>query len=178
MQIGKQFNTLSPEEYYYYIDNRKNYTDFNELGLFRSIFENEKLNELGKIKVRDYIQKKMPKVLEFMQVRHPGLYTKLFFLWKNYTKGDEDNLWRIIRWNQEKILNSKRIKHRNFWNYSKHNCWIDTCPLNGMMVQQWSWFCELEMRPSNNNRKEKSKIIKQERKESKKIVENYLIAES
>ncbi len=56
----------------------------------------------------------MPKVYEFMQVRHPDLYTKLFFLGENPTKGDEDALWKTIRLNQETILKTKKIKHRNF----------------------------------------------------------------
>lgn len=174
MIIGKPFNTLALEEYYYYIDNRKKYNDFNELWLFRSIFENKNLDEWKMILLRDYIQKNMPKVFEFMQVRHPNLYIKLYLLWKIYTKTDEENLWNLIHINQDKILNKKRIKHRNFWDYSKHNCWYENCPLNGIMLQQWSWFCESSMRSFNNTKEQKSERRKSERKREKKIITEFL----
>ncbi|WP_338791960.1 hypothetical protein [Bernardetia sp. MNP-M8] len=40
------------EEYVFYIDNYKKYTDFNSLGLYRSIVENENLNLEQKIELR------------------------------------------------------------------------------------------------------------------------------
>lgn len=178
MKIWKNFNTLTLEEYIFYIDNRKKYTDFNELWLFRSVFENEQLKSEEKITLRDYIIKEMPKVFEFMQVRHPDLYTKLYFLGKTPTKGDENHLWKEISSNQEKILKEKRIKHRNFWNYSKHNCGYDNCHLNWLMIQQWSWFCEDWMRWLPIDTKMWfSKIWKQERKAERNIVNLFLKSE-
>lgn len=181
MKIWKKFNSLTLQEYIFYIDNRKKYTDFNELGLFRSVFENEQISSEEKIQLRDHIIAKMPKVFEFMQVRHPDLYTKLYFLGKTPTKGDEDHLWKEINSNQVKILKEKRIRHRNFWNYSKHNCGYDNCHLNWLMVQQWSWFCEYDMVfPSDKNYyvlKDKSRRWKQERKAERNIVNQFLKSE-
>lgn len=181
MIIGKPFNTLVLEEYYYYIDNRKKYNDFNELWLFRSIFENKNLDEWKMVLLRDYIQKNMSKVFEFMQVRHPDLYVKMYLLWKTYTKADEENLWNLVRLKQEEILHKKRIKHRNFWDYSKHNCWFDDCNLNGIMVQKWSWFCENIMHFSSDKHfstlKDKSKRLKKERKAEKNIVNLFIKSE-
>ena len=114
------------------------------------------------------------KVFEFMQVRHPDLYVKMCLLWKTYINADEENLWFNIRLNQEKILHKKRIKHRNFWDYSKHNCWYENCPLNGIMVQQWSWFCESSMRGANDTKKQKSERRKSERKRKKQIITEFL----
>lgn len=57
MKIGQQFNNLTLKEYFFYIDNYKKYTDFNTLGLYRSIIENEKLSIEEKIFVRDYANK-------------------------------------------------------------------------------------------------------------------------
>ena len=54
MKIGKLFNQLSKSQYIHYIYNRKKYTDFNTLGLYRSICENEKLTLTEKIEIRDY----------------------------------------------------------------------------------------------------------------------------
>ena len=40
MKINKQFNTLSYVEYLHLLENHKRFTDFNTLGLFRSISGN------------------------------------------------------------------------------------------------------------------------------------------
>lgn len=181
MEINKKFNTFTLEEYIFYIDNRKKYTNFNELWLFRSVFENEKITIDEQIQLKEYIIKEMPKVYEFMQVRHPDLYEKIFFLGKNPTKGDEDALWKTIRLNQEKILKTKKIKHRNFWDYSKHNCGYDDCHLNWLMIQKWSWFCENNMHFISDQHsyrmKDKSYKLKQERKSEKNIVNSFLKSE-
>lgn len=44
MKINRQFNELNFEEYKFFIENHKNYTDFNTLGLYRSIYENNNIN--------------------------------------------------------------------------------------------------------------------------------------
>jgi hypothetical protein len=54
MKINQPFNKLTFKEYHFYIDNHKKYSDFNTLGLYRSIIENEKLTLEEKIQVRDY----------------------------------------------------------------------------------------------------------------------------
>ncbi len=57
MEIGRKFNTLSLSEYKHYIENHKKYVDFNTLGLYRSIIENENLTLADKIFVRDFANK-------------------------------------------------------------------------------------------------------------------------
>ncbi len=37
MEIGQKFNTLNLKEYEFFIDNYKDYKDFNTLGLYRSM---------------------------------------------------------------------------------------------------------------------------------------------
>lgn len=44
MKIGKSFNQLQKSEYLYFIENHKQYSDFNTLGLYRSLTENELLS--------------------------------------------------------------------------------------------------------------------------------------
>jgi|GEM_PF-5372128 len=39
MKIDKQFNRLTLKDYFYYIDHHRKYTDFNTLGLYRSLTE-------------------------------------------------------------------------------------------------------------------------------------------
>lgn len=47
-----------------------------------------------------------------------------------------------IEFNQQKILKEKRFGHRNFGDYSKHNCGYENCPYNGIMVKQGKFLCE------------------------------------
>ncbi len=57
MKIEQKFNKLTAKEYRFYIDNHKKYTDFNTLGLYRSLLENEKLTLAEKLEVRDYAER-------------------------------------------------------------------------------------------------------------------------
>ncbi len=176
MKIGQRFNKLTKKEYFHYIDNYKKYTDFNRLGMYRSILENEKLNLDDQKEVLAYLNQLFAKSFEFLQVKDPWTYLKLQTLGEKLDRNEEWNWWKRIRLNQEKILKEKRIKHRNFGEYSKHNCGFDTCPLNGIMVRQGTrlaechmWF-ETDKREPNRvkidqqkkNRKNKQNIIKKQ----------------
>ena len=52
MKISRQLNTFSYSEYIHLLKNHARYTDFNSLGLFRSILENEKLTAKQKFATR------------------------------------------------------------------------------------------------------------------------------
>lgn len=181
MKIGKKFNQLSKSEYKYFIGNYKKYTDFNTLGLYRSINENEKLNLEDKIEIRDYANERFAKTFNFYQLKDPGTYFELITLGKELTKADENQIWQEIRHNQAKILKEKRIKHRNFGDYSKHNCGYDTCPMNGIMVRQGSWLAEGHMWFNSDkgsySKKERSDQRKKDRKSANKIIKDQLDCE-
>lgn len=168
MKIGKKFNQLSISEYKHYIYNYKKYKDFNTLGLYRSIGENEKLTTKEKIEIRDFANRMFRKTFDF----------ELITLGKELTKGEENQIWEEIRFNQKKILDEKRIKHRNFGSYSKHNCGYDDCPMNGIMVKQGSWFTYrhlwFDSGKNKYSRKEKSEGIKKERKSKSRIIRDEL----
>lgn len=138
MKIGRQFNKLTFKEYFFYIDNHKKYTDFNTLGLYRSITENSKLELAEKIEVREYAHKTFKKTFDFLQLKAPQTYFEIETIGLTLTKADERQIWNDIIANQQKILTDKRIKHRNFGDYSKHNCGYETCTLNGLMIRQGS----------------------------------------
>ncbi|AWA31098.1 hypothetical protein HYN48_13930 [Flavobacterium magnum] len=177
MEIGKQFNSLRFEDYFFYIDNYKKYSDFNTLGLYRSLSENEKLNLEQKISIRDYANKIFEKTFNFLQVKDPWTYIKVQTLGLELTDGDKEEMWRKIFINQEKILREKRIKHKNFGEYSKHNCGYETCPMNGIMIKQGSFMAEYEMCIGNINRyvqKQKSEKRKSDRKSESQIINNEL----
>lgn len=179
MKIGRQFNTLSVKQYCFYIDNYKKYTDFNILGLYRSIIENEKLEPEEKLLIRDYAHQKFKKTFEFLQLKDPGTFYSVSTLGLVLTKADETQIWDDIRANQQKILADKRIKHRNFGDYSKHNCGYDNCPMNGLMIRQGSPIGYGEMHfDSDRSRwgaQTKSKKRRRERKNASQIIRNEVL---
>lgn len=138
MKIDKQFNQLTLKEYFYYIDHHKKYTDFNTLGLYRSLAENERLSIDDKIAIREYANKYFQKFYDFLQVKDPSTYLDVSTLGMELRKPERDQLWDDIKKNQQKILARKRLGHRNFGVYSKHICGYDTCYKDGMMVRQGS----------------------------------------
>ncbi|SFW52532.1 hypothetical protein SAMN02927921_02136 [Sinomicrobium oceani] len=157
MKIGKPFNQFTKQEYLETIPNHKQYSDFNTLGLYRSLLENEKLSLEEKLEIRDFANQYFQKTFEFLQLKDPQTYFEVSTLGEELTRGDELNHWRIIRENQEKVLKDKKIKHRNFGTYSKHDCGYDNCPYNGLMIKQGSHLAETSMCFSNDENKDKKK---------------------
>lgn len=178
MKIGKKFNIISKSEYIHYINNHKKYTDFNTLGLYRSICENEKLNLSDKIEIRDYANQFFEKTFNFYQLKDPHIYFDLITLGMELTIADEEQIWSDIRKNQQKILSDKKIKHRNFGVYSKHECGIEGCPYNGLMVRKDSKFSQIHMWFESDKNdywaKDKSDKIKKQRKEKHRIIKEDL----
>lgn len=182
MKIGKRFNLLSVSEYLHYIKNHKKYADFNALGLYRSILENESLTLADKILVRDFANQFFQNFFEFLQIKDPFTYVKLVTLGESLTVADEKQVWNQIRTYQEKFLKDKKIKHRNFGVYSKHSCGYESCNYNGLMIKQNSFLTEHELRfDSNKNRfpaKLKSQRLRKERKRERQIVEQAFDVEN
>lgn len=176
MIIGKKFSACKKSEYFQFIDNYKKYTDFNTLGLYRSICENESLNLNDKIEIRDYANTIFEKTFRFYQLKDPRTYFNLTILGKELTIADERQVWEEIRQNQEKILKEKKIKHRNFGAYSKHDCGHEDCKFNGIMIKQGSWFAENEMHfktdKKKSSRKLKSEQIIKQRKNKNRIIDD------
>ena len=182
MNIGRKFNLLSVKEYLHYIENHKNYVDFNTLGLYRSILENENLTLANKILVRDFANNFFQKTFDFLQIKDPFTYFELLTLSERLTVGDEKQIWNQIRINQEKILKNKKIKHRNFGVYSKHICGFETYNYNGLMIEQRSFLSEHQMRfDSDRNRfctQLKSARFRKDRKKEKQIVKTIINEET
>jgi hypothetical protein len=181
MKIGQQFNKLTLKEYFFYIDNYKKYTDFNTLGLYRSIIENSKLNIEDKIEVREYAHQTFKKTFDFLQLKDPMTYFKVITIGQKLTKADEGQIWDNIITNQQRILTDKKIKHRNFGDYSKHNCGYDTCPLNGLMIRQGSFISEGHMQFNSDKDKyilkDKSDKRKLDRKQQQIIIQKIIATE-
>jgi hypothetical protein len=163
MKIGKKFNQLSLKEYIFIINNHKKYTDFNVLGLYRSIIENHKLSLDEKKIIKNNADVFFKKTFDFLQIKDPITYFKLSTLGLSLTQADENEIWDDIKRYQEKTLSQKRIKHRNFGYYSKHNCGIITCPYNGIMIKQGSILSECKMTFGSDREKRDKKHSKKEK---------------
>ncbi len=178
MKIGKKFSLLTIAEYLFYIDNYKEYEDFNTLGLYRSLLENDKLNIEHKIQVRNHAHNFFIKTFDFLQLKDPMTYVEVSTLGQILTKGDQENIWNTIKINQHKILSEKRIKHRNFGTYSKHSCPYEDCIWNGLIVKNDSGLAWTSMNffsdKKKYHQKEKSKIRKTDRKSAKQIIKREL----
>ena len=178
MKIGKKFNQLLISEYKHYIDNYKKYKDFNTLGLYRSLIENEKIRLSDKIELRDYANKTFMKTYNFLQLKDPYIFFKLETLGLELTVADERQFWENIRKNQEKILSDKKIKHRNFGTYSIHDCGYELCPYNGLMIKQGSILAESQVHFNKDQNKYEKKLkaqrMKKQRKNKSMIIKNEL----
>lgn len=171
MKLGKPFNEFTKPEYLAGIKNHKQYSDFNTLGLYRSLSENENLTLEEKIEIREVAHTHFQKTFDFLQLKDPVTFMEVATLGQELTRGDQLNLWRILRENQEKILKDKKINHRSFGTYSKHLCGYDDCPYNGVMLRQGShlydscmYFKTDENKPA---KKAKSERLKKEQKNFK-----------
>ena len=178
MGIGQRFNTLTLKKYFFYMDNHKKYKDFNRLGLYRSILKNEKLSLDDKLAVRDYTHKFFKKSFDFLQLKDSQTFMTVDYLGQELAKADEHKNWEKVRRNQQRILKDKKIKHRNFGDYSKHNCGYDDCSWNGLMIRQGSWFAENSMHFDGDinryQQQDKSDRRKSDRKKEKQIVKREL----
>ena len=97
MKIGKKFNQLTRSEYIHYISHYKKYTDFNTLGMYRSICENEKLTLNDRIEIRDHAHMTFEKTFNFYQLKDPKTYFDLTTLGMELTIADERQIWADIR---------------------------------------------------------------------------------
>ncbi|HEY0656052.1 MAG TPA: hypothetical protein VGD65_23115 [Chryseosolibacter sp.] len=181
MEIGRKFSNLTLKECLFYIENYRKYTDFNTLGLYRSIIENEKLSVDEKIQLREFAHGYFRKFFDFLQLKDPCTFVKVSTLGEELTVGDESQLWRNVVFNQERILKDKRIKHRNFGKYSRHECGYPDCPYKGLMITQHSHLAEIKMHfESDKNRyaaQLKSERRRMERKSKRVAIRELVLDE-
>ncbi|WP_426493524.1 hypothetical protein [Hymenobacter sp. 102] len=146
MKLSCRLNQLTEPEYLHLLANYRRYTNFNSLGLFRSLLENEKLSQVQRQYLRDAAIAAFPKFYEFLQLKDPVTYAQLSMLGQELTVADERAVWEEIKRQQQRLLTQKRLGHRNFGTYSRHNCPYTTCPYNGLMVRQNSRLAESVLR--------------------------------
>lgn len=178
MKIGR-FNRFTFKEYHYYIDHHKRYADFNVLGLYRSILENDKLSLEERIVVRDYAHRLFQKSFDFLQIKDPRVYLELTYLGIEMTEVERYQIWQEIKEGQKNILADKRIKHRNFGTYSKHTCGIEGCPYDGLMTQKGSFLeyhpMQMSLDRGSYSAQNKSETRRKDRKKEKAIINKLLM---
>ncbi|MFD2717869.1 hypothetical protein ACFST9_04035 [Hymenobacter monticola] len=185
MKVGKQFNTLTFGEYLHLIENHKKFTDFNTLGLFRSIVETTKLSLEEKLELRRVAVGAFANTFEFLQLKDPKTYFKVNTLGETLTIADDSQAWDDIRQNQQRILKSKKLKHRNFGTYSRHDCGQEICYMKGLMTKQGSVLADYGssggMGFSSDTRNwfkpEKAARFRQDRKSEQQIVYHRILEE-
>ena len=74
MKLAKKFNQLSFTEYINVIDRSTDYADFNVLGLFRSISENDRLNPAHQLEIKEITISKFAKIFKFLQLKDLETY--------------------------------------------------------------------------------------------------------
>lgn len=178
MELGRPFNTFTLQEYQEIIPLHKKYKDFNRLGLYRSIMENDKLDLEEKEQVIDLANSYFQKTYDFLVLKDPGTWFELEHIGKELSLAQQRDLWDKIKEKQEKIIKEKRFGHRNFGVYSKHICGDDSCPYNGLMIHPNSKFAESEIHfksdKNKTGKKHKSMQHKSERKASKHMIDRDL----
>jgi len=117
-------------------------------------------------------------MFDFLQLKDPFTYFKLKTIGLKLTNADKKQIWVDIRNNQERILKNKKIKHRNFGVYSKHNCGIESCPYNGVMVKSDSFMKEHHIKFDSDKThvfdNTKKYNVNKERKNKKNIIKKQL----
>ena len=71
MKVNKKYNQFTYNGLKDIIVNHKKYTDFNTLGLYRGIVENEKLDTEQKIEMRDFANEYFGKTFIFFTSQRP-----------------------------------------------------------------------------------------------------------
>lgn len=175
MKIERSFNTFSKQEYFEVVPEHEKYTDFNTLGLYRSILENEKLSLEDKFEVFELSNNHFQKTFEFLVLKDPRTWFDLTHLGKDLSRGQEWDLWKELKERQQKILKEKRFGHRNFGTYSKHDCGVPHCPYDGLMVHPKSLLAESHIHFDSDKNpysaKQKAEKRKSDRKKHKRIID-------
>ena len=157
------------------VPEHKKYTDFNTLGLYRSILENEKLSLDVKFEVFELANEYFQKTFDFLVLKDPRTWFDLTHLGKDLSRGQEWDLWKEVKEKQEKILKDKGLGHRNFGTYSKHDCGYEHCPYNGLMVHPKSPLAESHIHFDSDKNpysaKQKAEKRKSDRKKHKRIID-------
>ncbi|QMT39616.1 hypothetical protein [Neisseria shayeganii] len=119
MKIDKPFRSMSLAEYRHYIARHARYTDFNPLGLYRSILENPALDTAGQQEVLALANRYFQKFYDFLVVKDLPTYARLSRLGQApLSEAQERQYLEQLRRVAEKRLAGKDIRHWRVGVYS------------------------------------------------------------
>lgn len=124
MKLSKKFNTLSVSEYRDVIKHHKRYTNFNPLGLYRSLIENPKLDTDAQLDILALANEHFGKFYEFLLVKDINLYAKLSRLGKMpLTITQEWQYREQLRQKAQMLLKQKQIRRWRVGIYTTSERW-------------------------------------------------------
>ena len=114
MKINKKFKQMSMAEYHHYIAHHQKYADFNPLGLYRSILENDKLDEAAQLEILAFANQYFQRFYNFLFIKDPVAYSKLATLGQGLSETQQrqhlSHVWdRREKWCAEKGIRHQRI---------------------------------------------------------------------
>ncbi len=114
MKINKKFKQMSMAEYRHYIAHHQKYADFNPLGLYRSILENDKLDEAAQLEILAFANQYFQRFYDFLFVKDPVTYSRLATLGQGLSETEQrqhlSRVWdRREKWCAEKGIRHQRI---------------------------------------------------------------------
>ena len=101
-------------EYRHYIAHHQKYADFNPLGLYRSILENDKLDEAALLEILAFANQYFQRFYNFLFVKDPVTYSRLATLGQGLSETQQwqhlSHVWdRREKWCAEKGIRHQRI---------------------------------------------------------------------
>ena len=101
-------------EYHHYIAHHQKYADFNPLGLYRSILENDKLDEAARLEILAFANQYFQRFYDFLFVKDPVTYSRLATLGQGLSETQQrqhlSRVWdRREQWCAEKGILHQRI---------------------------------------------------------------------
>lgn len=119
MKIGKPFRNMSIAEYRHYLAHHQKYSDFNPLGLYRSILENPALNSAKQQEVLALANRHFQKFYDFLVVKNLPTYARLSRLGQPpLSEAQERQYIEQLRKTADKRLAETDIRHWRVGVYS------------------------------------------------------------
>ena len=112
MKINKKFKQMSMAEYRHYIAHHQKYADFNPLGLYRSILENDKLDEATRLEVLAFANQYFQRFYDFLFVKDPVTYSRLATLGQGLSETQQRQHLSHVWDGREKWCAEKGIRHQ------------------------------------------------------------------
>ena len=111
MKVNKKFKQMSMAEYRHYIAHHQKYADFNPLGLYRSILENDKLDEAAQLEILAFANQYFQRFYDFLFIKDPVAYSRLATLGQDLSETQQRQHLSRVWDRREQWCAEKAIRH-------------------------------------------------------------------